>query len=155
MIEVFEDDVLFSYLFARYYSLTAALTDIDGYCAPATRPSNVSVFFESDGFSIDSATRNAGVKVQFRQTNFLGVRSAVNDIWFGKTNFQGTKFTEFTEWLSDSVRFLQSFGVLNYDEGVEPLLPWQTYVPGRENCARRITHTCADAPCQPSQCVRP
>jgi hypothetical protein len=47
MIQVFDEDVLFSYLFARYNGLTAALTDIDGYCVPSARPNNVSVFFES------------------------------------------------------------------------------------------------------------
>ena len=155
MIEVFDEDVLFSYLFVRYNSLTAALTDIDSFCVPSARPNNVSVFIEADSFAIDAATRNGAVKVQFRQTTQAGVKSVVNDIWFGKTNNRGTKFTEFTEWLSDSVRFLQQQGVLNYDEGADPLLPWPTYVAGREGCARRVTHTCADAPCQPSQCVRP
>jgi hypothetical protein len=155
MIEVFDEDVLFSYLFARYQGLTAALTDIDSYCFPTSCPNNVSVFIEADGFAIDPTTRNVGVKVQFRQTTQAGVKSVVNDIWFGKTNFWGNQFTEFTEWLSDSVRFLQQFGVLNYDERVDHLLPWPTYVPGREGCARRVTHTCPDAPCQPSQCVRP
>jgi len=155
MIEVFDEDVIFAYPTRVYYGLAAALTDLDGSCTPSVRPSNVTVFFERDGFSIDPVTRNVAVKVQYRQTTQAGVRSSVNDIWFGKTNFFGTQFTEFTEWLSDSVRFLQQYGVLNYDEGIYPLLPWPTYVAGRENCARRVTHTCADAPCQPSQCVRP
>jgi hypothetical protein len=154
-IDVFDEDILFSYLFARYNGLTAALTDIDSFCVPSARPNNVSVFFEADGFAIDSVTHNAAVKVQFRQTTQAGVKSVVNDIWFAKTNFFGDQFTEFTEWLSDSVRFLQQYGVLNYDESVDPLLPWPTYVAGREGCARRVTHTCSDAPCQPSQCVRP
>jgi hypothetical protein len=155
MIQVFDEDVLFSYLFVRYNGLTAALTDIDSFCVPSARPNNVSVFIEPEGFAIDTVTKNVAVKVQFRQTTQAGVKSVVNDIWFGKTNNRGTKFTEFTEWLSDSVRFLQQQGVLNYDEGADPLLPWPTYVAGREGCARRVTHTCADAPCQPSQCVRP
>jgi hypothetical protein len=155
MIQVFDEDVLFSYLFVRYNGLTAALADIDGFCVPSARPNNVSVFFETDGFAIDSVTRNAAVKVQFRQTTQAGVKSVVNDIWFAKTNFFGDQFFEFTEWLSDSVRFLQQQGVLKYDESVDPLLPWPTYIAGREGCARRVTHTCADAPCQPSQCVRP
>jgi hypothetical protein len=155
MIQVFDEDVLFSYLFVRYNGLTAALADIDSFCVPSARPNNVSVFFEADGFAIDAVTRNAAVKVQFRQTTQAGVKSVVNDIWFAKTNFFGDQFTEFTEWLSDSVRFLQQYGVLNYDEGANPLLPWPTYVAGREGCARRVTHTCPDAPCQPSQCVRP
>ncbi len=153
-IEVFEEDVLFSYLFTRYYGLNAALADIDGYCTTTGRPANVSVFFEADGFAIDGSTLNAAVKVQFRQVTQAGVKSVVNDIWFAKTNVYGDKFTEFTEWLSDSVRFLQQYGVLNYDESVDPLLPWPTYVAGREGCARRVTHTCADAPCQPAECVR-
>ena len=155
MIQVFDQDVLFSYLFVRYNGLTAALTDIDSFCVPTARPNNVSVFFEPNGFAIDATTRNVAVKVQFRQTTQAGVKSVVNDIWFGKTNFAGTQFTEFTEWLSDSVRFLQQQGVLNYDEGADPLLPWPTYIAGRSGCARRVTHTCPDAPCQPSQCVRP
>jgi hypothetical protein len=155
MIDVFDDDVIFAYPTRVYYGLTAALTDIDATCVPSARPANVSVFFERDGFAIDPVTRNAAVKVQYRQVTQTGVKSVVNDIWFAKTNFFGDQFTEFTEWLSDSVRFLQQYGVLNYDESVDPLLPWPTYVAGREGCARRVTHTCSDAPCQPSQCVRP
>jgi hypothetical protein len=153
-IEVFDEDILFSYLFVRYNGLNAALADIDSFCVPSARPNNVSVFFEADGFAIDGATLNAAVKVQFRQTTQAGVKSVVNDIWFAKTNAYGDKFTEFTEWLSDSVRFLQQYGVLNYDESADPLLPWPTYVAGREGCARRVTHTCPDAPCQPAECTR-
>ncbi len=155
MIEVFDDDVIFAYPTRVYHGLTNALTDLDATCVPTSRPANVTVFFEADGMAIDPVTRNAAVKVQYRQVTQAGVKSVVNDIWFAKTNFFGDQFTEFTEWLSDSVRFLQQYGVLNYDESANPLLPWPTYVAGREGCARRVTHTCADAPCQPSQCVRP
>jgi hypothetical protein len=154
MIQVFDEDVLFSYLFVRYNGLTAALTDIDSFCVPSARPNNVSVFFEADGFAIDTVTM---LPSRFSSDKLLKLASSLSSTTFGSPRLttEATKFTEFTEWLSDSVRFLQQQGVLNYDEGADPLLPWPTYVAGREGCARRVTHTCADAPCQPSQCVRP
>jgi len=165
-------DAIFGFSTIRYHGITQILTDLAAFCAPASRPANVSVFIE-DSFSIDEESGNWAVKVQFRQITQAGVKSVVNDVWYGSVVGQGrdVKFSEVTEWLDGAVRILQptglglsSPGIFQYDEasidsngnevfagGADVTLwPFPRPIPGRESCRKQITHSCADAPCAPS-----
>jgi len=156
----------------RYHGISQILTDLAAYCSPSSRPANVSVFIQNS-FSIDEYSGHLAVKVQYRQLTQAGVKSVVNDVWYGSVVRQGGdfKFSEFTEWLDGAVRFLQptglgltSPGIFQYDEasidsngnevfagGADVTLwPFPRSIPGRESCRKQITHSCADAPCAPS-----
>jgi len=169
---LWDTNAIYGFSVIRYRGITQILTDLAAYCAPASRPANVSVFIE-DSFAIDEFSGNWAVKVQYRQLTQAGVKSVVDDVWYGKVVRHGrnVKFTELTEWLDGAVRFLQptglgltSQGIFQYDEasidsngnevfagGADTTLwPFPRPIPGRESCRKLITHSCVDAPCQPS-----
>ena len=93
-------------------------------------------------------------KVQFRASSKSdGQRQSVNDVWIGKVLFQNNKalLYELHEYLDGRVRFLQQYNILEYGESAQQLFPWQNKVQGRESCNPRVTHSCSDAPCLPSE----